>query len=256
MIIGIDFGSRNVKIVFLDAKGKTHYRTYSTISFYRNYIEQHENNLVLSFTRMKIPETSPMQIISTGYGKNRINVQGGQTISELIAHSLGTAKQTKMENFINLDMGGQDFKVVLVKDGLPADMQTNPRCAASSGRFLENMARILEISIKKLGQYWKNPIPISSTCAVFAESELVALLSRGMPRERIAAGVNLSLVQKTLPYIEPFLKDNLPVVITGGCAKNQAIIHMFKEKLQCRIIVPARTMHIGAIGCIAYKKLL
>ena len=256
MIMGIDFGSRNVKIVYLDEKKKKHFRTYSTTSFYRNCIKKHGKELTLDFARLRIPESTDMEIISTGYGKNRIAVKGGQTVSELIAHSLGTSAQTQMKNFINLDMGGQDFKAVRVTDGLPVDMRTNPRCAASSGRFLENMARILEIPIKELGNYWENPIHLSSTCAVFAESELIALLSRGVPRERIAAGVNVSLVQKTLPYLDPLLAENLPVVMTGGCAKNQALIHIFRETLRRDIIVPARSMHIGAIGCIACKELM
>ena len=128
------------------------------------------------------------------------------------------------------------------------DMMLNDKCAASCGRYLENMAAVMEISIEELVKHYKNPVQLNSTCAVFGESELIGKISEGCSIEELAAGVNYSLFKRISPLIERFPEDCL--VLTGGVAKNQAFVEYIKSELDFKeVIVPLYPQLNGAIGC-------
>ena len=199
------------------------------------------------FDKLKIDPVD--KAISTGYGRNNIDLDKFKVINELKAHVYGVFYQTDLRDFILLDVGGQDVKVVKVEKGIITDMDLNDKCAASSGRYIENMANILEIPLEDLCNYNENPIELNSTCAVFSESELIGKIAEGIEIERLCAGVNYSLYKRLRPLLNKF-KGNL-LVVTGGVAKNQGIIRYLKEDYD-DILTVADPQFNGAIGCCYY----
>lgn len=245
-IIGIDLGSRSVKIVVFKKNNLIESKVFNTSFFYRNYCFTMGGKISIDFDRLNLRGFE--KIISTGYGRNNVNVENAEVILELKAHAFGAMWQTNLENFTLLDIGGQDSKVISIKDSRMVDMILNDKCAASCGRYLENMATVMEISINELVKHSKNPVQLNSTCAVFGESELIGKISEGFSIEELAAGVNYSLFKRIKPLVERFPEGHL--VVTGGVAKNQAFIKYVKSDLGFKqVTVPLHPQLNGAIGC-------
>ncbi len=248
-VLGIDIGSRSVKIVvFNDGKMKDN-RIIDTSIFYREFCKHIDGTIRVDFDKLGIKDAD--RIISTGYGRNNVNVDGSEKIVELKAHTLGAVWQTGLKDFTLLDMGGQDSKIISVINGRMSDMILNDKCAASCGRYLENMSHVLDITLEELVKHYQKPVELSSTCAVFGESELIGRISEGYPVERLAAGVNYSLFKRIKPLMERFPCNTL--VVTGGVAKNYALISYVKHETCFKnIVVPSEPQLNGAIGCCAY----
>lgn len=249
-LLGMDLGSRAVKIVTMEDDEITDMRLYETAGFYRKYCIIRDGSVKIDFNGLGLGAID--RIGATGYGRNNVKLQGAEIINELKAHAAGAVWQTGLETFVLLDIGGQDSKVMHVKDSMIDDMVLNDRCAASCGRFLENMAVVLGLSIDELQKYHTNPVELNSTCAVFSESELIGRISEGHPVEALAAGVNYSLFKRVKPMLERFYDSTL--VVTGGVAGNSALIHMLKEMDYKKVVVPPQPQYNGAIGCCILRK--
>jgi predicted CoA-substrate-specific enzyme activase len=245
MEAGIDLGSRNVKIVIMNQGKIAHTLQTDTIEFYRKYGKKEDDQLVVDFARLNLPSFE--KIVSTGYGRLTINLKGAKVIPELKAHMLGAIYQTGIRDFTLLDLGGQDTKVIKVKNGKMVDFQTNDRCAASSGRYLENMAGVLGIKLDELGQYSANPVDLSSTCAVFGESELIGKIIEGHPIGHLAAGINYTIFKRFQPMLAKLGGE--VVVFTGGVAYNKALQEILVRETGLRVVVPPLPEFNGAIGC-------
>jgi predicted CoA-substrate-specific enzyme activase len=247
--LGIDLGSRFVKLVIYEDDNMVFGKLFDTISFYRNYSGNKDGNLILNLD--KILPGPVDKIVSTGYGRNNVRVLGAEVITELKAHALGATLQTGWDNFVLLDIGGQDSKVMLIENGRIADMMLNDKCAASSGRYLENMASLLKIPLEELTSHYQNPISLNSTCAVFAESELIGYVSEGMDLKRLCAGVNYSLFNRIRPMLSRFSCER--IVSVGGVAYNKALQHYIKSEGTFRELrIPDHPHLNGAIGCCHY----
>ena len=131
--------------------------------------------------------------------------------------------------------------------GRLTDFVMNDKCAASSGRYLENMAAVLEVSLEELSSYSADPVALDATCGIFGESELIGQILRGFPVSRLCAGVNLTLVKRVLPMLKRFPSATL--VITGGVALNGAMADLLRAEWGLEIIIPEHPQHNGAIGC-------
>ncbi len=245
-ILGIDLGSREVKIVVTENNKIISKQKISTISFYRDYCNYNEK-ITVDLDKLKIGSVD--KAISTGYGRNNTDLNMFKVINELKAHVYGVFYQTDIKDFILLDVGGQDVKVVKVEKGIITDMELNDKCAASSGRYLENMANILEIPLEEMCNYNEEPIDLNSTCAVFSESELIGKIAEGIEIERLCAGVNYSLYKRIKPLLNKFKNNRL--IVTGGVANNQGIIKFLKEDYAEVLIVDDPQFN-GAIGCCFY----
>lgn len=244
---GIDLGSRKVKIAIAPKEQPElmEFYSYDTIDFYRNYGKKEGNSLAVDFGALGFNQVN--KVVSTGYGRNTLAISGGKVIPELKAHVEGAVFQTGLESFVLLDLGGQDSKVIQVTKGKMVDFNTNDKCAASSGRYLENMATILGISLEELSLHKDDPVELTSTCAVFGESELIGRIIEGYSIEQLAAGVNNTILQRVLPLLRNFKGNTL--VFTGGVAHNQALRLMLKEATGMEIVVPKEPQFNGAIGC-------
>ncbi|MBT4484229.1 MAG: 2-hydroxyglutaryl-CoA dehydratase, partial [Candidatus Latescibacteria bacterium] len=166
---------------------------------------------------------------------------------ELKAHYLGAKFQTGLADFTLLDMGGQDYKVMRIERERLADMATNDKCAASTGRYIENMAGVLGISTEEMGLYHKDPVKLTTTCAIFGESELIGLVVKGEPVSRLAAGVNRAVVERVIPLLAR-MGDGI-IVMSGGVALNCAVVTLLGRITGREVRVPGDPLHNGAIGC-------
>jgi len=247
-ILGIDLGSRYVKLVIMQDNRIIYKGKWDTVKFYRDFCENN-GKLFINLEKMGIEEVD--KIVATGYGRNNMNINKAVIIPELKAHVFGAIFQTGTDTFVLLDMGGQDTKIVEVVKGKIMDILLNDKCAASCGRYLENMANILNMSIDELSEYYKEPVILDSTCAVFGESELIGKISEGYPIERLAAGVNYSLFKRVKTLIQKYRLKTL--IFSGGVALNKAVLHFIKEETFFEnIIVPEDTVFNGALGCCYY----
>ncbi len=246
---GIDLGSRSVKVAVLQDEKILELKTFDTIEFYRNYSRRVEGDLRVDLSGLGVPETD--RLVSTGYGRNALNLAGARVIPEIKAHLLGAIFQTGLKDFTLLDMGGQDSKIIKVQRGRMADFLTNDKCAASTGRYLENMANVLGVTLEELGRYWQEPVELNSTCAVFGESELIGRIVDGHDIGNLAAGVNYTIFRRIQPMLRQLMSP--VIVFTGGVAGNLALRRIIESETGAEVVVPEHHQHNGAIGAAVQK---
>jgi len=188
-------------------------------------------------------------LVATGYG--RVQVPGAdRTVTEITCHARG-AHYLCSDVHTVIDIGGQDSKSIAVgAGGKVLDFVMNDKCAAGTGRFLEVMAHALEVDLANFGTLALSAsrrAKISSTCTVFAESEVVTHLGAGVPRAEIIAGIHESIAARVATMVGRILVQDT-VVLTGGVAHNAGVARMLEEKLGHAITVPEHAQLAGAIG--------
>ena len=244
--LGIDLGSREVKTALLENNKVIKKFKISTMSFYRDYCS-FDGKILVDLKKLSIDNVD--SAVSTGYGRNNTDLNFFNPINEIKAHVYGALFQTNLKNFILLDVGGQDVKVVKVEKGIITDLELNEKCAASCGRYLENMASVLEIPIDDMFEHYENPVELNSTCAVFSESELIGKIAEGISIDRLCAGVNYSLYKRLESLLKKFYGKTL--VISGGVARNNALKTYLRKDYYEIITLPDAQFN-GALGCCYY----
>lgn len=243
-MLGIDLGSRNVKIVQMRDGVVTGQAIYDTIWFYRNYGARLRSGEDWNLSKLGFSDDD---VVATGYGKIMVQMEHARQIPEIQAHVKGAVFQAGICDFTLLDIGGQDTKVVKIRQGRPVDFMTNDRCAASSGRYLENMAVVLGMSLEELSSYSKAPVDLNATCAIFGESEIIARIVEGYSLEELAAGVNLSLYRRSASMLQQMASDI--IVLSGGGAFNQALYDIIGRETGREVLRLPEPQLNGAIGC-------
>jgi predicted CoA-substrate-specific enzyme activase len=199
-------------------------------------------------------------IIGTGYGRIKIPFANSE-VSELTCHGKGAHSFIPSIRTI-IDVGGQDCKVIKVdKNGKILDFAMNDKCAAGTGRFLEVMAKTLELKLEELGPISlqsKNQAKITAQCSVFAETEVVSLMADGVEVADIVAGIHDSIASRIMSLVYRVgLEEDL--TITGGVAKNIGVIAYLEKKMGIKPKeLPIDPQLMGALGAalIAKEKLL
>lgn len=249
LMLGIDLGSRTVKMVIMNADYEImSANKFDTVDFYRRYSRQTSSGLCIDLTGLGI--AAGEQIVSTGYGRLAVQVEGAVNVPEIQAHALGAVQQTGLTDFTLVDIGGQDTKIIKIRSGQVADFMTNDRCAASSGRYLENMAAVIGVDLATMGQYYQNPVELNSTCAVFGETEIIAHIVEGVDTPALVAGVNYSLFKRFSFMLDKLLSDI--VVMSGGVALNQALACILEKEKPVQIVPLIHPQLNGALGCCVY----
>jgi len=244
--IGIDIGSLATKIALLDNGNLLDFRTErSTFDFKR--IGLNLFNEILEANNLNRDDVFCM---STGYGRHTIAFADDR-ITEITAHARGVQFFFQEAHSV-IDIGGQDSKAILIskKTGNVVDFQMNDKCAAGTGRFLEVMANALEVPIEEiggLGLQSNEPASISSTCTVFAESEVISLFAQGTKKEDIAAGIHKSIARRVAGMAKRIGVAPL-LVFCGGVAKNVAVKKFLEEEFGYEIVIPEHPQLTGAIG--------
>jgi predicted CoA-substrate-specific enzyme activase len=196
-----------------------------------------------------LDKSAVAKIVSTGYGRNSVKF-ADRAFTEILAHAAGA-------HFVNnkvrtiIDIGGQDSKAIsLDETGKVKNFVMNDKCAAGTGRFLEVMARALEVNLDEFGAMSlraRQPAKISSLCTVFAESEVISLIARGEQRPQIIAGIHESIAARVSSMLARVGVAE-PVMITGGVARNEGVVHALEKKLGVKIEVSPYAQANGAIG--------
>lgn len=189
-------------------------------------------------------------IVGTGYGRLKIPF-ANENISEITCHGVGAHWLRNSVRTI-IDIGGQDLKVIGLDDsGRVIDFVMNDKCAAGTGKFLENMARALGLTLEELSTISleaTNPAVITSQCSVFAESEVITLLNEGEEVANIANGIHASIASRLVTLVRRVGAKN-DITIAGGCAKNAGLIDVLEKRLDTEIVrLPEDPQIIGAIG--------
>lgn len=187
--------------------------------------------------------------VATGYGRTNFELADKQ-ISELTCHSKGALWQIPSARTI-IDIGGQDAKAIkLDENGSMVNFVMNEKCAAGTGRFLDVMAGVLETTVDKLGdldQASTEQLNITSTCTVFAESEVISLLSNGKRIEDIVHAIHESVAKRACGLARRVgLRE--PVIMTGGVARNKGVVRAIERDLKIKIQVPTDPQINGALG--------
>lgn len=190
-------------------------------------------------------------IVATGYGRASVPF-ATRTFTEIMCHAAGARHLNPAIRAV-IDIGGQDSKAIILGDnGNVANFVMNDKCAAGTGRFLEVMARALEVDLDDFGTLSlaaDNPAGISSLCAVFAESEVVSLIARGEKRENIIAGIHKAIASRVAAMAARLGIASTPaVMMTGGVAKNIGVVKALEEALGYAIAVSPQAQMTGAIG--------
>lgn len=197
-------------------------------------------------------------ITATGYGRNSLMNLADRQMSELSCHALGAAFLFPEVHTV-IDIGGQDVKVLKIEHGNMINFQMNDKCAAGTGRFLDVMARVLEVRVEDLGDLSEKStkrVAISSTCTVFAESEVISQLSQGTDKCDIIAGIHRSVAGRVSGLVHRVGLQEI-LVMTGGVAQNKGVVNALEEELGTKIHISDLTQYNGALGAalFAYQKL-
>jgi predicted CoA-substrate-specific enzyme activase len=193
-------------------------------------------------------------IVGTGYGRISLPIFTDR-VTEITCHARGAHHLNPGTRTV-IDIGGQDCKVIsLNEDGSVADFIMNDKCAAGTGRFLQVMAGILGVSLDEMSELavGAEPVPLSSMCTVFTESEVIGLLARGTSKGNIAAGI-IDTIARRIQGLAGRVSLREAVTFTGGMARNNHIREVITSHLGTSLHVPSDPQYVGAlsaalIGC-------
>lgn len=196
-------------------------------------------------------------VLATGYGRNSLEGIADHQMSELSCHAKG-ASFLFPEVHTVIDIGGQDVKVLQVENGVMTNFVMNDKCAAGTGRFLDVMARVLEVKVEELGDLAAKStkdVAISSTCTVFAESEVISQLAMDTDKCDIINGIHHSVAARVAGLAHRVGVREL-VVMTGGVAQNSGVVKALEEELGHTIHTSPLTQYNGALGAalFAYQR--
>jgi len=196
-----------------------------------------------------IPASKVCRIVATGYGRNSVEF-ADKAMTEIICHGKG-AHFSHPEIRGIIDVGGQDSKAIaLDARGNVENFAMNDKCAAGTGRFLEVMARALDLSLDELGPMGmaaKSPAKISSICTVFAESEVISMIAAQKSRADIIAGIHEATAVRVATLARK-IKICSPVIMTGGVAKNTGVVKALELCLELPVLVGDAPQENGAVG--------
>ncbi len=242
---GIDVGSTATKAVIFDG---TAILGQSVMPTGWNPREAGRQVFEEALARAGITEAGVSAIVGTGYGRISLPFID-RKVTEITCHARGARFLFPGTRTV-IDIGGQDSKVISVgEDGAVTDFVMNDKCAAGTGRFLQVMTGVLDITLEELGEMAlkAEPAAINSMCTVFAESEIIGLLAQGTAKEAIAAGIIKTIAGKlqSLTARVPFIEE---VTFSGGVANNPAICRMLSASLGVKFNVPPEPQIVGALG--------
>ncbi len=240
MFVGIDLGSRAIKVAAWEGDTVVDYQIKES------GFEPHRQ------VEAMIARYHPCTVIATGYGRHLVKEYFDYAvITEIKAHAIGIHTLLPKATTI-VDIGGQDSKVISLGDkGQVVNFQMNDKCAAGTGRFLEIMAASLAYPLSEFGSAAlesTQEVQINSMCTVFAESEVISMKNRGVPRQHIARAVHASVADRIISMLNRVGFGDT-VAFSGGVANNPCIVDLVRRRLNnVQVIVPENPSIIGALG--------
>ncbi len=247
LFAGIDVGSLSTDVVLLDARGRV--GASAVVATGASTRKACAEAFGQALARAGAAESDVAFAVATGYGRESV-ASAGLKVTEITCHARG-ARHLFADARTVLDIGGQDSKVIrLSSDGKVIDFAMNDKCAAGTGRFLEVMARALEMDLEEMGPrslLSRKPLSVSSMCTVFAESEVISLIAGGAAPEDIARGIHEAIADRVAALAER-TGIRAPVVMTGGVAKNPGARKALEDRFGLALLVPEEPQTAGALG--------
>lgn len=247
LTLGIDIGSLSTDAVLINEKKEI--LTYEVIATGASSKKACDKIFkhILDVTKLDADDID--YIVATGYGRIKVPF-ANEVVTEITCHAKGANYFFPSARTI-IDIGGQDSKAIkLDAKGNVLDFSMNDKCAAGTGRFLEVMARTLEIELDDMGELslkGNDNVSISSLCTVFAESEVVSLIGADHKTEDICRGLHVSIGKRISAQVKRIGIEE-DVVMTGGVAKNIGVVRELERKLLCSIKIPDEPQIAGALG--------
>lgn len=253
--LGIDIGSISTKGVVIDKDNNIVASTYlwtkgNPLKAVKEVLVEIKKQLPKNYKVVGVGTTgSARKLVGTILGANIIK-------NEITAHAIGTlSKYPDIKTII--EIGGQDSKIILLKDQVVIDYAMNTLCAAGTGAFLSSQAERLDIPVEEFGSIAltsNNPTPIAARCTVFAESDLVHKAQMGHKKEDIVAGLCKSVVLNYLNNVGKGKKITSPIIFQGGVSKNIGVVKAFEKILNEKIITDENGHLMGALGVAILSK--
>lgn len=250
---GIDVGSTATKAVIFDGT----IRSMVIIPTGWNPKEAGRTVFLEALNKAGLHEQDIDTVVGTGYGRVSLSFIN-QKVTEITCHVKG-ARFLFPQTRTVIDIGGQDSKVIAVaEDGSVADFIMNDKCAAGTGRFLQVMTGILDISLAQLGEMasTSKPVSINSMCTVFAESEIIGLLAQEVSKEAIASGIVQTIAKKIISLASrvPCLEE---ITFSGGVANNPEICASLSSAFGAKFNIAHQPQIVGALGAaiVGFEKL-
>ena len=242
---GLDIGSRTIKLVVKENQKLIHQEVRKN-TFDSDHI-----------TRALMRAIYYDKLVVTGYGRHLFEQsEKCCVISEIKAFSLGVFSMNKNCRTI-LDIGGQDTKAIsLDEKGRMKKFLMNDKCAAGTGRFLEIMANALNYDLNEFGEaafLAEKSIKVNNMCTVFAESEVISLLTRGADRQQVARGIHESISGRAITQLQKVGISGV-IAFVGGVAFNPAIKNFLQKDIETEIFIPENPQIVGALGCVKFAE--
>ncbi len=244
---GVDVGSTQTKAVIIDERKRIVSRSLTETG--ANVIRAAESAFAEALVSGDLREEEVEYVVGTGYGRYKVTF-GNTQVTEISCHGRGAVHMFPETRTV-VDMGGQDTKAIRVSaTGEIVDFCMNDKCAAGTGRFLGAASAALDIPLDELGPtalQGERPVKISTTCTVFAESEVLSWLGKGKKIEDILLGVHKSIAARSAGLLRRVgIEDE--VTFTGGVAKNTAMVATLNERLDLQVNVSDDSHYMGALG--------
>jgi len=247
IVAGIDIGSLSTDTVILDQDKNM--LSYSVIPTGANSKKAIDTSFEKAVDLAGIKREDISYVISTGYSRKRVEFATEQ-VTEITCHARGVHFLHSGTRSI-IDIGGQDSKAISINDrGKVMNFVMNDKCAAGTGRFLEVMARAMEIELEDMGDLSlrsTEAVSISSMCTVFAESEVISLIAEGKTVKDIINGIHQSISGRVLGFLDRVGVEE-EIAMTGGVAKNTGVIKAIEERLGTSLYIPEEPQITGALG--------
>lgn len=248
--LGLDLGSLSCDAVLIDESGKVLAASVvPTGARNREAIERATGEVL---AQAGLSRADVRATVSTGYGRDRIEGRLA-AVTEITCHARGI-RELLPDTRVLIDIGGQDSKAMLLDyDGQVEDFAMNDKCAAGTGRFLEAMARALQVDIDRISDLdigASGNLTLSSMCTVFAESEVVSLIADGAEVSEIVSGLNRAISARIVAMVKRIAADldGLAVSMSGGVAHNAGVVRALSAALERPIDVPPLPDTVGALG--------
>ncbi|MDD5207625.1 MAG: acyl-CoA dehydratase activase [Desulfobacterales bacterium] len=254
--LGVDLGSLSCDAVLLDHKGTV--LAASVVPTGARNREAIERVIREVLDAARISHADIRATVSTGYGRERVEKRLA-SVTEITCHARGMEALLPGTHVL-IDIGGQDSKAMRLDGaGRVLEFAMNDKCAAGTGRFLEAMARALQVEIGELSDLDRGAsgsLTLSSMCTVFAESEIVSLIADGVEVNEIASGLNRAIASRIASLVKRVAPDlnGLKVAMSGGVAHNGGVVRAIKSALNTEISVPPKPDTVGALGAAILAK--
>jgi len=245
-VIGLDIGSTTTKATVLNNEKEI--LSYEIIPTGANMVEAEKQVFNTVLEKANLERNQITNVVSSGYGRERSRFAKSQ-ITEIKAMTIGAEYLFPGVKTL-IDVGGQDNKAIKIKAGKVQDFKLNDKCAAGTGRFLELISKVLEIPIEEMSNVAKKTRrfeSLSKTCAVFAQTEVINLLSQGSTAAEIIQG-SYEFIAKRVLSMATSLRIEQPIVLSGGVAKSESLVKMFNKISSLKVKVPDEPQLLGAIG--------